>query len=249
MSEEIVPFGLQLQTAAERIIAGHLPRPTCRRLTTAVLARVHALTATNIERFARMEVDPDEPEQLDWPGVPLGPAVLQRLERVVGPAAQAVRVHDGPAADRLARAHHADAVTVGADVHFAEGRYRPEEPLGFALLAHEATHVAHALAPDVGWWRTSAAAARGEEAAARSAESAALRPPSPAHPDRTARGPAPARPIPTKAGAAIHPAAAPADRPGAPEPIATPAVDVEALRQGLLRELREQIRTDMERGA
>jgi hypothetical protein len=56
-----------------------------------------------------------------------------------------LRVHDDAAADRMARAHSADAVTVGGDVYFRDGRYRPDEPSGFGLLAHETTHVSAAL--------------------------------------------------------------------------------------------------------
>jgi hypothetical protein len=39
-------------------------------------------------------------------------------------------------------AEGAHAVTTGADVHLAPGRFRPDLPLGRALLGHELTHVA-----------------------------------------------------------------------------------------------------------
>lgn len=53
----------------------------------------------------------------------------------------AVRVHDGPRADRLASSVEAMAYTSGNDVVFRQGAYRPETGEGRALLAHELTHV------------------------------------------------------------------------------------------------------------
>ena len=52
-----------------------------------------------------------------------------------------VRVHDDAAAARFARAHRAQAVTQGADVMFAPGRYAPGTADGDRLLAHELAHV------------------------------------------------------------------------------------------------------------
>ncbi|WP_436926287.1 eCIS core domain-containing protein [Halosimplex amylolyticum] len=52
-----------------------------------------------------------------------------------------VRVHTGPRADELARSVRATAFTVGSDVVFASGQYRPETDDGKRLLAHELTHV------------------------------------------------------------------------------------------------------------
>jgi hypothetical protein len=59
--------------------------------------------------------------------------------RLLGYDFSAVRFHrdSGEAA-----AEGAHAVTAGSDVHLAPGRFRPDLPLGRALLAHELTHVA-----------------------------------------------------------------------------------------------------------
>lgn len=54
----------------------------------------------------------------------------------------AVRVHDGPAADRAARSVGARAFALGDALVFARGEYRPEAPEGRQLLAHELAHVA-----------------------------------------------------------------------------------------------------------
>jgi hypothetical protein len=52
-----------------------------------------------------------------------------------------VRVHTDAATAAQARALHASAFTVGHRIGFAEGRYRPDEPAGALLLAHELAHV------------------------------------------------------------------------------------------------------------
>jgi hypothetical protein len=67
------------------------------------------------------------------------------LRELAGPGADVVRVHDDAGADRVAVVHSADAVAVGADVYFRDGRFRPDEPAGFGLLAHEASHVSTTL--------------------------------------------------------------------------------------------------------
>ncbi|HEX4961719.1 MAG TPA: DUF4157 domain-containing protein [Thermoanaerobaculia bacterium] len=52
-----------------------------------------------------------------------------------------VRVHADSHADRLAADVQARAFTVGRDVFFRSGEYRPESSGGVELLAHEMTHV------------------------------------------------------------------------------------------------------------
>src|SRR6266545_801799 len=105
-------------------------------------------------------------------GRPLPADVRARLRARVGPGADALRVHDDGAADALARAHRADAVTVGRDVYFRGGRYRPRQDGGFALLAHEATHVLALLHPAVAWRRATDGGVADEERRALAAERA-----------------------------------------------------------------------------
>ncbi|MFM9693534.1 eCIS core domain-containing protein [Streptomyces europaeiscabiei] len=69
------------------------------------------------------------------------PHVLRRLERGLRADLSALRIHTGPAADRLAHGLGADAFACGAHVFFRRGAYRPDTPAGFRLLAHEAAHV------------------------------------------------------------------------------------------------------------
>lgn len=52
------------------------------------------------------------------------------------------RIHTGPAAADTARRAGANALTTGADILFAAGRFAPHTTEGAALLAHELRHVA-----------------------------------------------------------------------------------------------------------
>ncbi len=53
-----------------------------------------------------------------------------------------VRVHSGDAANRMARSVDAEAYTMGRDIVFGTGRFRPDTATGRGLLAHELAHVA-----------------------------------------------------------------------------------------------------------
>jgi len=52
-----------------------------------------------------------------------------------------VRVHADTEAGKLSRALGAEAFTIGADIYFGPGAYRPASATGRRLLAHELTHV------------------------------------------------------------------------------------------------------------
>lgn len=52
-----------------------------------------------------------------------------------------VRIHDGPAADAASQSVAARAFTLGSDIAFARGEYRPGTGEGRRLLAHELAHV------------------------------------------------------------------------------------------------------------
>ncbi|MFH8484348.1 DUF4157 domain-containing protein [Streptomyces longisporoflavus] len=78
---------------------------------------------------------------LGQPGRPLRPAVRREMERGFGAGFGSVRVHTGPLAAATARELDADAYTVGEHVVFGAGGYRPQEPAGARVLAHELTHV------------------------------------------------------------------------------------------------------------
>jgi uncharacterized protein DUF4157 len=75
-------------------------------------------------------------------GRPLEHAMMRRMERDTGGGLDDVRVHVGPQAELLARAVDARAFTVGSDIFFGPGEYRPGTPAGEELIAHEVAHVA-----------------------------------------------------------------------------------------------------------
>lgn len=73
-------------------------------------------------------------------GRPLPDSVRSFFEPRFGRGFGDVRVHTGARADAAARAVNARAFTLGRDVVFRSGEYRPETSDGRRLLAHELTH-------------------------------------------------------------------------------------------------------------
>lgn len=114
------------------------------------------------------------------PGHPVEPAVQSSLGRSFQADLSQVRIHDDDAvAARLAAEFGVDAFAYGSDIYFAAGRYRPTEPEGLRLLAHEVAHVVQQSAgqtpgddPDAGC-RGGARYASLERAARRAGEQAA----------------------------------------------------------------------------
>ncbi|MDI6104118.1 DUF4157 domain-containing protein [Actinoplanes sp. NEAU-A12] len=81
----------------------------------------------------------------DGPGRPLPEAVRRKVAPVVGArAADAARVHTDEAAEAFAAGHEAYAVTVGTEIYFAAGQFRPGTRDGDWIIAHEVAHVAQA---------------------------------------------------------------------------------------------------------
>jgi hypothetical protein len=90
---------------------------------------------------AQHEVAPDVVhDALRAPGEPLPSETQAVLEMLLGHDLSRVRIHTGALADSSARAVGANAYTVGQDVVFRLGKYRPGTPEGDRLLAHELTH-------------------------------------------------------------------------------------------------------------
>lgn len=75
-------------------------------------------------------------------GHPLDPVSRAFFEARLGTDLSPVRIHTGPRAESAARGLGARAFTLGRDVAFAEGEYRPGSRDGQQLLAHELVHVA-----------------------------------------------------------------------------------------------------------
>jgi hypothetical protein len=74
-------------------------------------------------------------------GSPLDGGVKARMEKAFGHSFSSVRVHADSRASQLADSLNARAFTIGTDVAFATGEYRPGTLIGDALIAHELAHV------------------------------------------------------------------------------------------------------------
>lgn len=73
-------------------------------------------------------------------GLPLRPDLKRKLEASYGEELSSVRVHAGGRAAASAGVNGALAYTVGDDIAFADGAYRPGTITGDALIAHEVAH-------------------------------------------------------------------------------------------------------------
>lgn len=199
-------------------------------------------------------------------GQPLSPYTQQRLRDFVGPGAEAIRVHTDEAANAITNAQQAHAVTVGEHVFFRQGRFRPHEDEGFALLTHEAMHVVQAMRPGAAWRRATQVGVQEEEreagvqerrALAARRDSTFLRHPPSSVQDAAAPGRYPSPPErpriapgPGVASSPLHrPMTAPAERTMDNATPPSPSMpDVEDLKRTLYRDLMRQIRADLERG-
>jgi hypothetical protein len=74
-------------------------------------------------------------------GAPLPRMVRRDFEKRFGQDFSQVRVHDGEGPATIAQQLRAKAFTLGKDVVFGRGHYRPDTETGKRLLAHELTHV------------------------------------------------------------------------------------------------------------
>ena len=80
-------------------------------------------------------------EVLQTPGEPLDPATRDVMESAFGKDFGSVRVHTDAKAALSSKKEDANAYTIGHQIVFAEGQYRPDVAKGQLLLAHELTHV------------------------------------------------------------------------------------------------------------
>ncbi|MFL7810965.1 MAG: DUF4157 domain-containing protein, partial [Anaerolineae bacterium] len=81
-------------------------------------------------------------------GQPLDVGVRSRMESAFGHSFGNVRVHSGADAAQATQQSGARAMTMGAEVAFAQGEYQPGTPIGDALIAHELAHVIQQESPD-----------------------------------------------------------------------------------------------------
>jgi len=74
-------------------------------------------------------------------GRALDRSVSDHVGSALGDSLSDVRIHADGAAAALARSVAARAFTVGSDIFFGPGEYRPGTPAGRELLTHELVHV------------------------------------------------------------------------------------------------------------
>jgi uncharacterized protein DUF4157 len=74
-------------------------------------------------------------------GAPLESGVRARMETAFGHGFSHVRVHSDARAAQLSSSLNARAFTIGTDVAFGAGEYKPGTLIGDALIAHELAHV------------------------------------------------------------------------------------------------------------
>ncbi len=126
-----------------------LPRPRCTCGGTAGLEGgrpEYRATSPGLRRRVSSQAEPaaippSVHEVLRSPGRPLDPATRAFMESRFGHDFSQVRVHTDARAVESARAVNALAYTVGREVVFGAGRFRPWTSEGSELLAHELTHV------------------------------------------------------------------------------------------------------------
>jgi outer membrane protein OmpA-like peptidoglycan-associated protein len=99
-----------------------------------------------LQRFAEDQTPSTVPaiveEVLRSPGLPLEAGARDFMESRFQRSFADVRIHADGRAAQSAKAIGAQAYTVGRDIVFGAGRYRPTQPDGRRLLAHELTHAA-----------------------------------------------------------------------------------------------------------
>ena len=102
------------------------------------LGRIFRKARDGVIRDAK---EPQEVRDQLGAGQPLENGTRSRMESAFGHSFSHVRVHTGAQAADLSNSLKARAFTIGSDVAFGAGEYRPGTPIGDALLAHELAHV------------------------------------------------------------------------------------------------------------
>jgi hypothetical protein len=103
-------------------------------------AHAHAVEAVAAPVRPVAQAAPVE-QALSGPAEALDPSLRLRLGAALGHDFARVKIHSGGRATDSATALGARAYSIGEDVAFSQGAYRPETGPGLRLLAHELTHV------------------------------------------------------------------------------------------------------------
>jgi len=73
--------------------------------------------------------------------IKLDSTLKNQLDRAFNGDFSNVRIHTGKYANNLTRNAAADALTIGSDIYFSDGKYFPDTEEGVKLLAHELQHI------------------------------------------------------------------------------------------------------------
>ncbi|CAN5728762.1 hypothetical protein BH09MYX1_BH09MYX1_40640 [soil metagenome] len=245
MSAEIEPtvtWGMRWAREAERLKRRQTPSLPWLAEVVPVVKRMTERQRDPEVRFQRVEqagppVSPTRPELDEEVVVPWD--IRARLRQLLGASVDSLVAHAGQRSAGVAQSHRADAVAMGPNVFFGAGKFDPSSPRGFALLAHEATHVVAAQDDHAAWRRSTNAGIADEERKAVAQERAALGHGGPPR-NVAVEGSTRAAPAPQQAMTAA------ADRSLDDQRAAVS--DTTELRRTLVDELMRQIRTDFERG-
>jgi hypothetical protein len=99
-----------------------------------------SLTASMAPRAVSTEAEDAVAGTNGLTGSLLPDGIRHRFEGSLGADLTGVRIHTGPASAAAADAVGAKAYASGQDIHFAAGKYQPDDPFGMHLLAHEVAH-------------------------------------------------------------------------------------------------------------
>lgn len=175
---------------------------------------------------------PAAQDLLRSPGRSLDPATRASLEQHLGQDFSGVRVHADAEAAQAAGAIEARAFTVGRDIVFGRGEYRPGTTEGTRLLAHELTHVVQqrrGVSIDGGMGRVGDAYERQADAVADAVAGG--------RPAGSLLGPSPAAASPG-GGVAIQREPAPAAPAAAPE---VPVTEGDLMRQAVISAAEQRV--------
>jgi len=264
-------LGERLQQQARRLMIRREPLLPWHSLVEETVARNEQRVGRSVARWQRVESDEshiaphassirssiDLADGFDAYGVPLGSPELEKMHRLIEYRDVGVRLHEGPAAQLVTQAQHADAVTIGTHIFLGE-RAGTTESQRAPLLAHELTHVQRGLDPHAAWHRMTGPGIQREERTALQHERLASRSPLvPAPAPHTSQAP----PVPTVTHPIATSAASPIVRPmsagigrdlssgneagSAPSPATAGG---SGSHERLMQELLLRVRTDFERG-
>jgi hypothetical protein len=93
------------------------------------------------EGGAKEPTDPNAVEHKLGAGQTLEAGVRARMEQAFGESFSDVHVHTDTTAAQVSENLNARALTVGDHIAFGQGEYKPGNPIGDALVAHELAHV------------------------------------------------------------------------------------------------------------